>query len=204
MTMTFACRRSRMLNLGIAVALGMVLLWYPTPGSAQGSAAKSVLAGKLVITGSSTMAPLVSEIAQRFTKLHPGVEVEVRSGGSGKGISDLHAGASSIAMASRPLLDAERDLFAVPIARDGARQRAEAIREGVARLEVKAGDRVLEPVTLSLGVALFPEDATTIASVLAAADAALYQAKRQGRNRVVMSAAPGTSDVTAQIGRAHV
>jgi phosphate transport system substrate-binding protein len=111
-----ACGR---LNLVFAAALGMALLWCPPPGSAQGSAAKSAATGKLVITGSSTMAPLVSEIAQRFTKLHAGIAVEVHSGGSGRGISDLRAGASSIAMASRPLLDTERDLFAVPIARDG-------------------------------------------------------------------------------------
>jgi diguanylate cyclase (GGDEF)-like protein len=83
------------------------------------------------------------------------------------------------------------------MARDGARQRAESIRAGVARLEVRSGDRVLEPVTLSLGVALFPEDAGTIASVLAAADAALYQAKREGRNRVVMGQTAGASNVTA-------
>jgi diguanylate cyclase (GGDEF)-like protein len=81
--------------------------------------------------------------------------------------------------------------------RQAAGERAEAIRAGIARLEVRLGDRVLEPVTLSLGVALFPEDANTIASVLSAADASLYQAKREGRNRVVMSQAAETCDVIA-------
>ncbi|HEX3630433.1 MAG TPA: sensor domain-containing diguanylate cyclase [Candidatus Dormibacteraeota bacterium] len=41
-----------------------------------------------------------------------------------------------------------------------------------------------QPVTLSLGVATFPEDAGESVGLMAAADRALYQAKRGGRNRV--------------------
>ena len=71
----------------------------------------------------------------------------------------------------------------------GAQQRAEAIRAGAARLEVKSDGRVLGPVTLSLGVALFPEDGGTTESLVRAADGALYEAKKTGRNRVVMTGA---------------
>lgn len=41
-----------------------------------------------------------------------------------------------------------------------------------------------QPVTLSLGVATFPVDGHDPATLMAAADRALYQAKRGGRNRV--------------------
>ena len=41
-----------------------------------------------------------------------------------------------------------------------------------------------QPVTLSLGVATFPVDGHDPTSLMAAADRALYQAKRSGRNRV--------------------
>ena len=39
--------------------------------------------------------------------------------------------------------------------------------------------------TVSIGVAHFPRDAATPEELIAQADAAMYQAKSQGRNRVV-------------------
>jgi two-component system cell cycle response regulator len=50
------------------------------------------------------------------------------------------------------------------------------------------------PVTISAGVAAYPEvDAKTCTELIAAADEALYEAKRTGRNRVLLKhAGPGT------------
>ena len=42
------------------------------------------------------------------------------------------------------------------------------------------------PVTVSLGIASLPEDATTVDDLIVAADQALYDAKRLGRNRVAV------------------
>src|SRR5262245_61043249 len=77
-------------------------------------------AQKLVVTGSSTIYPLMTEIAQRFEGQNPGVSIEVRSGGSAKGIADLRGGAADIAMVSRQLAANERDLFTFSLCRDGA------------------------------------------------------------------------------------
>lgn len=41
--------------------------------------------------------------------------------------------------------------------------------------------------TVSIGVASFPEHATTVAGIILAADEALYAAKRGGRNRIVVA-----------------
>ena len=58
---------------------------------------------------------------------------------------------------------------------------SETLREVTEGAKFLPGD---EPMTVSLGVATFPDDAYDAASLIAAADRALYQAKSGGRNRV--------------------
>jgi diguanylate cyclase (GGDEF)-like protein/PAS domain S-box-containing protein len=65
-----------------------------------------------------------------------------------------------------------------------AQQRAEHIREAVKHLSVEHRHQPLRAITLSLGVAVFPEHGTTAEVVLQAADVALYRAKQAGRDRV--------------------
>ncbi len=74
---------------------------------------------ELRLSGSSTIAPLILEIAQRFEKQHPGITVDVQTGGSGKGIADVRTGIAEIGMASRGLKGDEQDLTATTMARDG-------------------------------------------------------------------------------------
>src|SRR6195256_72303 len=68
---------------------------------------------------------------------------------------------------------------------DIALRKAEQIREGVAKLELRYDDQPLGPVTVSLGVAAFPDHAKESEQLLRCADEALYLAKQRGRNRVV-------------------
>lgn len=75
--------------------------------------------GRLLLTGSSTMQPLVAEIGKRFQALYPGVRVDVEAGGSGRGLSDARQGKADIGMVSRALTEKEGDLYGFPIARDG-------------------------------------------------------------------------------------
>lgn len=74
---------------------------------------------KLVITGSSTVAPLVLEIAKRFEQRHPGVRVDVQTGGSSRGVADARSGVADIGMVSRAMKPQESDLGASAIALDG-------------------------------------------------------------------------------------
>jgi len=62
---------------------------------------------------------------------------------------------------------------------------AERIRESVEK-EVFASEIGSFNCTLSLGIACFSEDGKTKASLIVAADEALYTAKRTGRNRTVL------------------
>jgi diguanylate cyclase (GGDEF)-like protein len=67
---------------------------------------------------------------------------------------------------------------------DGASRLAERAREALERRTILAPDGTPIHVTVSLGVAAFPE-AATAEGIVAAADGALYEAKRAGKNRVV-------------------
>lgn len=83
------------------------------------AATTDALSGQLTLTGSSTVAPLAAEIGKRFESLHPGVRVDVQTGGSSRGIADARRGSADIGMASRALNADETDLAAHTIALDG-------------------------------------------------------------------------------------
>lgn len=65
-----------------------------------------------------------------------------------------------------------------------ARQRAKLICAEVKHMQIQFSGRPIDGITLSLGVAVFPEHGSTVTAVLQAADAALYKAKTEGRDRV--------------------
>jgi diguanylate cyclase (GGDEF)-like protein len=72
------------------------------------------------------------------------------------------------------------------------RARAELIRECVHKLTIKHEGKNVGPISVSVGVAMFPENGASGQAVVKAADAALYRAKQSGRNRtVVHSESPG-------------
>ncbi|MEB3278378.1 MAG: PAS domain S-box protein [Lyngbya sp.] len=63
--------------------------------------------------------------------------------------------------------------------------RAEQLCQGIRQLELSYQGQDLGQITASLGVACFPDQGSTPEEVIQKADTALYQAKNQGRNRVV-------------------
>jgi len=67
------------------------------------------------------------------------------------------------------------------------RLRAEEIREAAKLLRVHHGERILDPVTLSLGVATFPQNGASRDVLMQNADVALYRAKQEGRDRVCVA-----------------
>lgn len=64
-------------------------------------------------------------------------------------------------------------------------ERAEEIRSNLKYFKVEHLGSPLETVTISAGVAIYPLHGTTAATIVKAADEALYLAKEQGRNRIV-------------------
>jgi diguanylate cyclase (GGDEF)-like protein/PAS domain S-box-containing protein len=75
-----------------------------------------------------------------------------------------------------------------------AQARAERIRTKLRELRVLHQGKPLPMITVSVGVAVLPQHGTTPKGLIEAADAALYRAKRQGRDRVVTAEAVAVPD----------
>lgn len=64
-------------------------------------------------------------------------------------------------------------------------KRADELREEVKRMELIFQGRLLSSITISMGVATYPQNGATVDDLLRAADTALYKAKQNGRDQVV-------------------
>jgi len=85
----------------------------------------------------------------------------------------------------------EEFVIILPLADIKATQaRAERIRSKIRELAILHQGKAVGMVTVSVGVAELPEHGTTPKTLLEAADAALYRAKREGRDRVVAADTP--------------
>jgi diguanylate cyclase (GGDEF)-like protein len=66
--------------------------------------------------------------------------------------------------------------------------RGQRLRQEVAQLSQQPRNQKFELISISVGVALYPQDGTSSVELLCRADEALYPAKRAGRDRVMLSA----------------
>ena len=66
-----------------------------------------------------------------------------------------------------------------------ALERAETWREGIKAMVFQSGDDVIK-VTISIGIAAFPQNGSSVDDLIKAADHAMYLAKDQGRDRTVI------------------
>ena len=71
--------------------------------------------------------------------------------------------------------------------REVTRERAERICAYARQLHLQFEEQSLAAIGLSLGVAVFPEHGAASTGILRAADAALYRAKHEGRDRVIVA-----------------
>jgi diguanylate cyclase (GGDEF)-like protein/PAS domain S-box-containing protein len=73
--------------------------------------------------------------------------------------------------------------------------RAERLRSKMRELTVMHQGRSLGMITISIGLASFPQHGVSPKELMAAADAALYEAKRAGRDRVAVASAKAVEEV---------
>ena len=77
--------------------------------------------GTLTIAGSTSVAPLMEVLADKYMALNSGVKIEIQQSGSSAGITSAIEGVCQIGMASRELKDSEtaKGVTATKIAMDG-------------------------------------------------------------------------------------
>ncbi|MEY3691486.1 MAG: hypothetical protein RJB57_1142 [Actinomycetota bacterium] len=90
----------------MAAAAGLSLILAACGGSGSGGGA-SELSGQILIDGSSTVAPLLTLVAEDFQTENSGVKVTVGTSGTGGGFEKFCAGETDISNASRPIKESE-------------------------------------------------------------------------------------------------
>ena len=76
--------------------------------------------GTITVGGSSSIAPLMEKLIERYAQLNPNADVELQISDSSIGMTQTMEGAYDIGMASRALKDSEKEeLTDLPIALDG-------------------------------------------------------------------------------------
>lgn len=88
----------------------------------QGESYKaSAQTGTLTIAGSTSVAPMMEVLADKYMALNSGVKIEIQQSGSSAGITSAVEGVCQIGMASRELKDSEtaKGVTATKIAMDG-------------------------------------------------------------------------------------
>jgi len=93
---------------------------YITVDDAAAEYTASGLAGKITISGSSSVSPLMEKLAEAYKELNPEVAIEINTTDSTGGMNDAANGVSDIGMASRALKESETaQLTGTTIAMDG-------------------------------------------------------------------------------------
>jgi diguanylate cyclase (GGDEF)-like protein len=189
--------------LALVVALPLVTVLQRSLRHASLAAAARTDAKTGLLNAGSWQREAAVEVT-RAAPAHTPLAVAIADIDHFKAVNDTHghlAGDAVLAAVSAAMRDLLRDCdlcgrfggeeFAMLLPRTTAAQAleiAERIRQGISQLAVPQDGTTAIRVTISIGIAIPSQARRTLDDLLAAADHALYQAKRSGRDRVVMHA----------------
>jgi len=106
---------------------------------------------------------LLRQLGELFTRRIRGTDIACRYGGE------------------------EFAIFLPESSREDTFRRAEQLRLEISNMEIFYREELLGNITISMGVSIYPEDGTNTEDLLRKADACLYRAKSEGRNKVVIA-----------------
>lgn len=146
----------------------------------------------------------LQEHLRRSRRYHEGLAVVFMDLDDFKGLNDSHGhtvGDRALQAASTAMRECVRetdevarlggDEFAAVLLQSGserASQVVERLRVRIEGLRIRSAGGEPLRTTVSAGIALYPDDGRDAKALLALADRALYEAKRRGKNRVVLAA----------------
>ena len=89
--------------------------------SENGAYTGQMAEGKIVVSGSTSVTPVMEKLKEAYLAVNPGVTIEIQTSDSSTGVADAIDGTCDIGMASRELKDSELEKGVVPtvIAMDG-------------------------------------------------------------------------------------
>jgi phosphate transport system substrate-binding protein len=111
-------------GIWIIAVVGMVAMFFVGWGTTSFTGAGGAGTTTIVITGSTTCEPVITEAANQFMVINPNVDISVSGTGSGDGISDTIDGQNDIGMSSRNIRPSENvsagnNLIDFQFAKDG-------------------------------------------------------------------------------------
>lgn len=86
----------------------------------ESSCHRGTSSGHISISGAFALYPVTVKWCEEYKKNHPGLKFDLSAGGSGKGLTDVLAGADDIGMFSRELspVEKQKGVWALTVARD--------------------------------------------------------------------------------------
>ncbi|MFZ5899578.1 MAG: phosphate ABC transporter substrate-binding protein PstS family protein [Bacillota bacterium] len=109
----------------VSEALGATVNWNAASSQVivnsfvAGALPKTLPAGSIKISGSTSVQPLAQELAEAFMKKYPNVKISIAGGGSSVGVKDVAEGRVNIGNASRALKSSDpADVVGTTIAKD--------------------------------------------------------------------------------------
>jgi diguanylate cyclase (GGDEF)-like protein len=81
---------------------------------------------------------------------------------------------------------------------EAALMRAEFLRDAAKGIQTRQSGHLLDPITLSMGLAVFPACGEEPEALLKAADTALYRAKKEGRDRICVASGDDSQGLVSE------
>ena len=105
-------------SFGVAAVAALSLVASACGGSSAGAGGQSDLTGSIFVSGSSTVEPISSLVAELFVEENPDVEITVEGPGTGDGFELFCNGETDISDASRAISEEEIAAWRAAAARD--------------------------------------------------------------------------------------